>query len=147
MPFRLSRRALLLALLLAAPPAPAPPGTAGTGSEVGRSAVVSDDTTHVKKIVFSPALLAKCVFADPELTAGLPPHLTAATGMDALTHAIEAYVSKLANPFSDGMAIAAMRSPHSAGSTSIALPERWRWGDNQATSSRGNSSRKREAML
>ena len=49
------------------------PTTAGTGSEVGRSSVVSDDATHVKKIIFSPALLAKCVFADPELTLGLPP--------------------------------------------------------------------------
>src|SRR5262249_39008699 len=60
------------------------PTTAGTGSEVGRSSVISDDETHVKKIVFSPALLAKVVFADPELTLDLPPLVTAATGMDAL---------------------------------------------------------------
>jgi len=69
------------------------PTTAGTGSEVGRSAVVSDDTTHIKKIVFSPKLLAKCVFADPELTLDLPPAITAATGMDALTHNVESYLS------------------------------------------------------
>ena len=69
------------------------PTTAGTGSEVGRSSVISDDETHVKKIVFSPALLAKAVFADPELTVDLPPAITAATGMDALTHNVESYLS------------------------------------------------------
>ena len=74
-------------------PVVAVPTTAGTGSEVGRSAVVSDDTTHIKKIVFSPKLLAKCVFADPELTLDLPPAITAATGMDALTHNVESYLS------------------------------------------------------
>ena len=62
----------------------------GTGSEVGRSSVVSDDATHVKRVVFSPKLLARCVFADPELTLDLPPGITAATGMDAITHCIEA---------------------------------------------------------
>ena len=56
------------------------PTTAGTGSEVGRSSVISDDKTHIKKIIFSPRLLAKAVFADPELTLDLPPHITAATG-------------------------------------------------------------------
>ena len=69
------------------------PTTAGTGSEVGRSSVISDDVTHVKKIIFSPALLAKAVFADPELTLDLPPPITAATGMDALTHNVESYLS------------------------------------------------------
>src|SRR4051812_46866801 len=67
------------------------PTTAGTGSEVGRSAVISDDRSHVKKIVFSPALLAKVVFADPELTLDLPANITAATGMDALAHNVESY--------------------------------------------------------
>src|SRR6187401_2925034 len=56
------------------------PTTSGTGSEVGRSSVISDDVTHLKKILFSPLLLAKAVFADPELTLGLPPGITAATG-------------------------------------------------------------------
>src|SRR6185436_4495339 len=62
------------------PPWVGVPTTAGTGSEVGRSAVISDDKTHVKKIVFSPRLLARAVFADPELTVGLPAAVTAATG-------------------------------------------------------------------
>jgi len=69
------------------------PTTAGTGSEVGRSSVISDDRTHIKKVIFSQALLAKAVFADPELTLDLPPHITAATGMDALTHNVESYLS------------------------------------------------------
>ncbi|MFM7431371.1 MAG: iron-containing alcohol dehydrogenase, partial [Flammeovirgaceae bacterium] len=60
------------------------PTTAGTGSEVGRSAIIADDATHQKKILFAPKLLAKIIFADPELTFDLPPFLTAATGMDAL---------------------------------------------------------------
>jgi hypothetical protein len=85
------------------------PTTAGTGSEVGRSAVVSDDTTHVKKIVFSPALLAKCVFADPELTLDLPPAITAATGMDALTHNVESYLSPEYHPLCDGIALEGVR--------------------------------------
>jgi alcohol dehydrogenase class IV len=85
------------------------PTTAGTGSEVGRSAVVSDDTTHVKKIVFSPQLLAKCVFADPELTLDLPAPITAATGMDALTHNVESYLSPEYHPLCDGIALEGVR--------------------------------------
>jgi alcohol dehydrogenase class IV len=85
------------------------PTTAGTGSEVGRSAVVSDDTTHVKKIVFSPRLLAKCVFADPELTLDLPAAITAATGMDALTHNVESYLSPEYHPMCDGIALEGVR--------------------------------------
>jgi len=85
------------------------PTTAGTGSEVGRSAVVSDDATHIKKIIFSPQLLAKCVFADPELTFDLPPALTAATGMDALTHNVESYLSPEYHPLCDGIALEGVR--------------------------------------
>lgn len=85
------------------------PTTAGTGSEVGRSAVISDDTTHVKRIIFSPHLLARVVLADPELTVGLPPPLTAATGMDALTHNIEAYLAKAYHPICDGIALEGLR--------------------------------------
>ena len=81
------------------------PTTAGTGSEVGRSAVVSDDKTHQKKIIFSPRLLAQVIFADPELTVGLPPKITAATGMDALTHLVEAFLSKGFHPIADGIAL------------------------------------------
>jgi alcohol dehydrogenase class IV len=85
------------------------PTTAGTGSEVGRSSVVSDDSTHIKKIIFSPKLLAKCVFADPELTLDLPPAITAATGMDALTHNVESYLSPEYHPLCDGIALEGVR--------------------------------------
>jgi len=85
------------------------PTTAGTGSEVGRSSVVSDDTTHIKKIIFSPKLLAKAVFADPELTLDLPASITAATGMDALTHNVESYLSPAYHPLCDGIALEGTR--------------------------------------
>jgi hypothetical protein len=85
------------------------PTTSGTGSEVGRSTVISDDTTHIKKIIFSPLLLAKQVFADPELTLALPPHITAATGMDAFTHCVEAYLAKGYHPICDGIALEGIR--------------------------------------
>ncbi len=80
------------------------PTTSGTGSEVGRSAVISEEATRVKRIVFSPALLARAVFADPELTVGLPAPITAATGMDALTHNVESYLSPSYHPLCDGIA-------------------------------------------
>ena len=85
------------------------PTTAGTGSEVGRSAIIADDETHQKKILFSPKLLAKIVFADPLLTMGLPPFITAATGMDALTHNMEAFLAKNYHPIADGIALEGMR--------------------------------------
>ncbi len=81
------------------------PTTAGTGSEVGRSAVISDDVTHQKKILFAPKLLAKIVFADPIVTMELPPPVTAATGMDALTHNMEAYLAKMPHPLCEGIAL------------------------------------------
>jgi alcohol dehydrogenase class IV len=81
------------------------PTTAGTGSEVGRSAIIADDVTHQKKILFSPKLLAKIVFADPMLTMELPAFITAATGMDALTHNMEAYVAKMPHPLCEGIAL------------------------------------------
>ncbi|MEM9091494.1 MAG: iron-containing alcohol dehydrogenase [Cyanobacteria bacterium P01_F01_bin.53] len=87
------------------PPIVAIPTTAGTGSEVGRSAVISDDDTHAKKIVFDPQLLPKVVLADPELLLGLPAKITAATGMDALTHLIEAFLAKGEHPLCDGIAL------------------------------------------
>lgn len=85
------------------------PTTAGTGSEVGRSSVISEDATHVKRIVFSPKILAKAVFADPELTLDLPPAITAATGMDALTHNVESYLSPAYHPLCDGIALEGVR--------------------------------------
>ncbi len=87
------------------PPIIAIPTTAGTGSEVGRSAVISEDETHAKKIVFDPQLLPKGVLADPELLLGLPAKITAATGMDALTHLIEAFLAKGHQPLCDGIAL------------------------------------------
>lgn len=93
----------------AIPPILAVPTTAGTGSEVGRSTVISDDETHAKKIVFSPKLMPAVVFADPELTVGLPPKVTAATGMDALTHCVESYLAKGYHPMADGIALEGVR--------------------------------------
>ncbi len=85
------------------------PTTSGTGSEVGRSTVISEDQSHQKRVLFSPRLMAKMVFADPELTMDLPAHITAATGIDALTHNIEAYVSKGFSPMCDGIALEAIK--------------------------------------
>src|ERR1700752_4838280 len=85
------------------------PTTSGTGSEVGRSSVISHDETHVKKIIFNPVLLAKAVFADPELTLELPAGVTAATGMDALTHNVESYLSPAYHPLCDGIALEGAR--------------------------------------
>jgi len=81
------------------------PTTSGTGSEVGRAAIISEDDSKRKRILFHPTLLAKIVFADPALTFDLPPHVTAATGMDALTHNMEAYISKGFHPMCDGIAL------------------------------------------
>ena len=81
------------------------PTTSGTGSEVGRSAIISEDDTHRKRILFAPKLMAKIVFADPLLTMELPPFITAATGMDALTHNMEAYISKNFHPLAAGIGL------------------------------------------
>ena len=88
------------------------PTTSGTGSEVGRSAVIADDDTKEKKILFSPRLLAAQVYADPLLTMALPPHITAATGIDALTHHIEAFFAKGYHPMCDGIALEGIRVIH-----------------------------------
>jgi alcohol dehydrogenase class IV len=88
------------------------PTTAGSGCEVGRSAIIADDETHQKKILFSPKLLAKIVFADPLLTMDLPPFVTAATGMDALTHNMEAFLAKMPHPMCDGIALEGIHLIH-----------------------------------
>ncbi|MGZ5218044.1 MAG: iron-containing alcohol dehydrogenase [Caldimonas sp.] len=85
------------------------PTTSGTGSEVGRSSVISEEASHVKRVIFSPKILARVVFADPELTLGLPPAVTAATGMDALTHNVESYLSPAYHPLCDGIALEGTR--------------------------------------
>ena len=98
------------------------PTTSGTGSEVGRSSVVSEDDTHVKRVVFSPKILARAVFADPELTLALPPAITAATGMDALTHNVESYLSPSYHPLCDGIALEGTRIAARALATAVAEP-------------------------
>ena len=90
-------------------PVVAVPTTAGTGSEVGRAAVIIDSAQQCKKIIFHPRLLPAAVILDPELTLGLPPHLTAATGMDALSHSLEAYCAPGFHPLADGIALEGMR--------------------------------------
>ena len=89
-------------------PLVAVPTTAGTGSEVSRVTVISDPSQPFKKGVLSPLMFAHAAVLDPEVTVGLPPHLTAATGIDALVHAIEAYVGRRANPMTDLFALEAM---------------------------------------
>ena len=94
------------------PPFITVPTTSGTGSEVGRSAIIADDETHQKKILFSPKLMAKIVFADPVLTMDIPAPITAATGMDALTHNMEAFLAKNYHPMCDGIALQGMKLIH-----------------------------------
>ena len=98
------------------------PTTSGTGSEVGRSSVVSENDTHLKRVVFSAKILARTVFADPELTFGLPAHVTAATGMDALTHNVESYLSPAYHPLCDGIALEGTRIAASALLTAVNEP-------------------------
>jgi alcohol dehydrogenase class IV len=98
------------------------PTTSGTGSEVGRSSVVSEDDTHQKRVIFHPKLLAQTVFADPELTVGLPGKITAATGMDALTHNIESYLSPAYHPLCDGIALEGTRIGAAALHTAVHEP-------------------------
>jgi alcohol dehydrogenase class IV len=86
-------------------PVVAIPTTSGTGSEVGRASVITDVRDHTKKIIFHPKMLPEIVIADPELTVGLPAHLTAAVGMDALSHNLEALCSPLYHPMADGVAL------------------------------------------
>jgi len=99
------------------------PTTAGTGSEVGRSAIIADDETHQKKILFSPKLLAKIVFADPQLTMELPPFITAATGMDALTHNMEAYLAKMPHPMCEGIALQGIALIHESLVRAVTKPD------------------------
>lgn len=90
-------------------PVIAVPTTAGTGSEVGRAGVVTHPKTHEKKIIFHPAIMPKLAILDPELTVGLPAKLTAATGMDALAHCLEAYCAPAYHPLAQGVALEGMR--------------------------------------
>jgi alcohol dehydrogenase class IV len=90
-------------------PSIAIPTTSGTGSEVGRASVITNEETHTKKIIFHPMMLPSIVISDPALTAGLPPHITAATGMDALAHCLEAFCVPSYHPMADGIAVEGAR--------------------------------------
>ncbi len=90
-------------------PIVAVPTTAGTGSEVGRAGVLTDETTHTKKIIFHPKMMPRVVICDPQLTIGMPPRITAGTGMDALSHCLEAYCAPGYHPMADGIAVEGMR--------------------------------------
>ncbi|GAB6260963.1 iron-containing alcohol dehydrogenase [Photobacterium sp. CCB-ST2H9] len=85
------------------------PTTAGTGSEVGRASVITDTANHVKKIIFHPKMLPVRVLLDPKVTVGLPPHITAATGMDALSHNLEAFCAPGYHPMAEGIALEGIR--------------------------------------
>lgn len=90
-------------------PVVAVPTTAGTGSEVGRASVITDSEQHIKKIIFHPNMLPARVIMDPELTIGLPQPITAATGMDALSHCLEAYCATYYHPMAEGIALEGIR--------------------------------------
>lgn len=90
-------------------PIVAVPTTAGTGSEVGRAGVITHEASHTKKVIFHPKMLPAIVIADPELTVGMPPFITAGTGMDALAHCLEAYCAPGYHPMADGIALEGMR--------------------------------------
>jgi alcohol dehydrogenase class IV len=90
-------------------PIVAVPTTAGTGSEVGRAGVITHPVTHEKKIIFHPAIMPKVAILDPELTVALPPRLTAATGMDAMAHVLEAYCAPFYHPLAAGVALEGLR--------------------------------------
>jgi 4-hydroxybutyrate dehydrogenase len=90
-------------------PIVAVPTTAGTGSEVGRASIITNSQTHEKKIIFHPKILPSVVICDPELTTGMPPFITAGTGLDAFAHCVEAFCSPHYHPMSQGIALEGMR--------------------------------------
>ncbi len=90
-------------------PVVAVPTTAGTGSEVGRAGVITQEATHTKKVIFHPLMMPKVTICDPELTVGMPAHITAGTGLDALAHCLEAYCAPSYHPMAEGIAVEGMR--------------------------------------
>jgi alcohol dehydrogenase class IV len=105
------------------------PTTAGTGSEVTRNAVLASPAEHVKASLRSPGMLPTLAIVDPELTLGLPPAITASTGLDALAQLIEPYVSTRANPMTDLFCMEGIRN------AAIALPRAWENGGDRAARS------------
>jgi alcohol dehydrogenase class IV len=103
-------------------PIVAVPTTAGTGSEVGRAGVITDEATHTKRIIFHPRIMPAIVVCDPELTVGMPPRITAGTGMDAFSHCLEAYCAPGFHPLADGVAVEGMRLIASALPRVLAAP-------------------------
>jgi alcohol dehydrogenase class IV len=95
-------------------PVAAVPTTSGTGSEVGRASLIVDEASHAKKVIFHPRMLPGAVICDPKLTVGMPPKLTGAVGMDALSHSLEAFCSPLFHPMADGIAVEGMRLVHTS---------------------------------
>jgi alcohol dehydrogenase class IV len=85
------------------------PTTAGTGSEVGRAGVITDEATHTKKVIFHPLMMPKVTICDPELTVGMPRFITVGTGMDAMAHCLEAYCGPFYHPLADGIAVEGLR--------------------------------------
>lgn len=104
------------------PPIIAVPTTSGTGSEVGRASVITNSETHIKKVIFHPKMMPSIVIADPALTVGLPKMLTAATGMDALAHCLEAFCAPGYHPMADGIAVEGIRMVHKALPRVVAVP-------------------------
>jgi len=90
-------------------PVVAVPTTSGTGSEVGRAGVITQEATHTKKVIFHPKMMPVVTICDPALTVGLPAHITAATGMDAFAHCLEAYCAPGFHPLADGVAVEGVR--------------------------------------
>ncbi len=90
-------------------PIVAVPTTAGTGSEVGRAGVITEEATKTKKVIFHPLMMPKITICDPELTVGMPKHITAGTGMDAFAHCLEAYCGTAYHPLADGIAVEGLR--------------------------------------
>jgi alcohol dehydrogenase class IV len=101
-------------------PVVAVPTTAGTGSETGRAGVITNTATHTKKVIFHPGMMPRVVIADPELTVGLPARITSGTGMDALSHCLEAYCAPGFHPLADGIGAEGARLVHAHLRTAVA---------------------------
>jgi alcohol dehydrogenase class IV len=104
-------------------PVIAVPTTAGTGSEVGRAGVITDERDHTKRIIFHPKMMPRVVICDPALTVGMPAKITVGTGMDALSHCLEAYCAPGFHPMADGIAVEGMRLVAGALRRAVGNPE------------------------